>query len=263
MRDHWGHDPGDHVQAAATREQIVVAAVLTRQATDVHELPPMVEAANHNPLTLGQTQVGVLLADTGPALRGRITTALSPCERMRRMLTTKRGRRLYEHRHWMIEPVFGDIKENRGVRRFQQRGYQACASEWKLITTTHNLRKLYRRRLEHPSPGRSGLSGCPPPEPLLNPRRSGPLSPNPGRSITGGCRTTNPNRLRHYRYRPPAKKRGSARQPQLDGYTHAHLDGPPDTMPFLRLVWQWSMPWNMELPNETHVRTGYELQEHR
>ena len=50
----------------------------------------------------------------------------------------------------MIEPVFGDIKENRGIRRFQRRGFEACASEWKLIAATHNLRKLYRHGLKQP-----------------------------------------------------------------------------------------------------------------
>ena len=64
---------------------------------------------------------------------------------MRRTLTTKRGRRLYEQRRWMIEPVFGDVKDNRGIRRFQRRGFDACASEWKLIGASHNLRKLHRR----------------------------------------------------------------------------------------------------------------------
>ena len=64
---------------------------------------------------------------------------------MRRRLTTKRGRRLYEQRRWMIEPVFGDVKEKRGIRSFQRRGFDACAGEWKLISASHNLRKLHRR----------------------------------------------------------------------------------------------------------------------
>ncbi len=131
-------------------------------------------------------------ADAGPAPRGRIPTALSPRERLRRKLTTKRGRRLYEPRRWMLEPVFGDIKENRGVRRFQRRGFEACASEWTLIAATHNLRKLYRHRLKQPSPDPSCRPAL---EPPLEPRRSGPIGPNPARCITGGCRTTAPNRL--------------------------------------------------------------------
>ena len=43
--------------------------------------------------------------------RGRIPAGLSVRERMDRKLATQRGRRLYEQRRWMIEPVFGDVKE--------------------------------------------------------------------------------------------------------------------------------------------------------
>ena len=43
----------------------------------------------------------------------------------------------------MIEPVFGDIKFNRKLDRFQRRGRAACRSEWRLIAATHNLLKLH------------------------------------------------------------------------------------------------------------------------
>ena len=51
----------------------------------------------------------------GAPPRGRSPAGLSVREQMRRKLTTKRSRRLYEQRRWMIEPVFGQIKENRGA----------------------------------------------------------------------------------------------------------------------------------------------------
>jgi Transposase DDE domain len=44
----------------------------------------------------------------------------------------------------MIEPIFGQTKHNRGITRFQRRGISACRSEWRLITTTHNLLKLWK-----------------------------------------------------------------------------------------------------------------------
>jgi hypothetical protein len=44
----------------------------------------------------------------------------------------------------MIEPVFGDTKFNRKIDRFQRRGRAACHSEWRLITATHNLLKVWR-----------------------------------------------------------------------------------------------------------------------
>jgi hypothetical protein len=42
-----------------------------------------------------------------------------------------------------VEPVFGQIKELRGVRRFMQRGIEACRAEWRLHAAAHNLRKLW------------------------------------------------------------------------------------------------------------------------
>jgi hypothetical protein len=43
----------------------------------------------------------------------------------------------------MIEPVFGDMKFNRRIDRFQRRGRSAWRSEWRLIAATHNLLKLH------------------------------------------------------------------------------------------------------------------------
>ena len=47
----------------------------------------------------------------------------------------------------MIEPVFADTKFNRKIDRFLRRGRAACRSKWRLITATHNLRKLHQHRL--------------------------------------------------------------------------------------------------------------------
>jgi hypothetical protein len=43
--------------------------------------------------------------------------------------------------------VFGQIKGNRRIDRFQRRGRAAVQSEWRLINATHNLLKLHRHRL--------------------------------------------------------------------------------------------------------------------
>ena len=63
---------------------------------------------------------------------------------MRRALATPAGAELYRRRTAMIEPVFADTKFNRRIDRFQRRGRAACRSEWRLITATHNLLKLWR-----------------------------------------------------------------------------------------------------------------------
>jgi hypothetical protein len=58
------------------------------------------------------------------------------------MLTSPDGRAPYRKRQITIEPVVGQIKFNRQIRRFQRRGRAACRSEWRLIAATHNLLKL-------------------------------------------------------------------------------------------------------------------------
>ena len=63
---------------------------------------------------------------------------------MRRVLATDRGGELYAKRQGMIEPVFAHTKFNRRMDRFQRRGRSAVRSEWRLITATHNLLKLYK-----------------------------------------------------------------------------------------------------------------------
>jgi hypothetical protein len=44
----------------------------------------------------------------------------------------------------MIEPIFAHTKFNRRMDRFQRRGRSAVRSEWRLMTATHNLLKLYK-----------------------------------------------------------------------------------------------------------------------
>jgi hypothetical protein len=54
------------------------------------------------------------------------------------------GKALYALRRQTIEPVFGQIKDIRGARRYMRRGLAACEAEWKLLCGTHNLLKLWR-----------------------------------------------------------------------------------------------------------------------
>ena len=79
-----------------------------------------------------------------PAPQGRIPKHLSPRDRMRRKLRTKRGRQRYALRMETVESVFGQIKAGRGFRQFLLRGLGKVNGEWSLICTGHNLLKLFR-----------------------------------------------------------------------------------------------------------------------
>jgi DDE family transposase len=59
-------------------------------------------------------------------------------------LASPEGKAQYKLRKQTIEPVFGQIKELRGARRFLRRGLLACTAEWQLLCGTHNLLKLWR-----------------------------------------------------------------------------------------------------------------------
>jgi transposase len=76
------------------------------------------------------------------------TTAAAPTakEQMTAKLRTAGGRALYALRKTIVEPVFGQIKGARGIRRFLLRGLAKVRGEWRLICLTHNLLKLWRYR---------------------------------------------------------------------------------------------------------------------
>jgi len=65
-------------------------------------------------------------------------------ERMTAKVQTPEGKALYARRKVIVEPVFGQIKEARGFRRFLLRGLAKLRGEWRLVCLTHHLLKLWR-----------------------------------------------------------------------------------------------------------------------
>jgi transposase len=155
--------------AVDTHQQVIVAAEVTQQVTDREQLLPMVESIRTSTKSVPET----VLADAGywdtASLRELsqqgIQVLMSPdgevkpetglaqtvpkneeAMRMRQLLLSPTGRALYALRQATVEPVFGCIKEVRGLRRFRFRGFTRVQWEWKLICATHNLLKLFRHR---------------------------------------------------------------------------------------------------------------------
>lgn len=155
--------------------QVIVAANVTQEPNDKQQVKPLVEEIKKN--TNGDKPCKVsadngyfsesnieYLEDEGidgfiavgrqkhgdvpePARRGRIPKAATKQQRMSRKLQTKKGGEIYSKRKYIVEPVFGQIKEARGFRRFLLRGMQNVTAEWDLICLTHNLLKLFRSGL--------------------------------------------------------------------------------------------------------------------
>lgn len=73
--------------------------------------------------------------------------AKSVAEMMREKLKTAAGHAVYKMRKAVVEPVFGQIKERRGLRGFLMRGREKVAAEWQIICLTHNLLKLFQAKL--------------------------------------------------------------------------------------------------------------------
>jgi hypothetical protein len=157
--------------AVGEHSQVIVSQHVTNAAPDVQELIPVVRRISRelhrkprriladagywsqaNVETLEKMGIDPFVAperrkhsDPLPsAPRGRPPKNLSPKERMKRKLQTLSGRAAYAWRQILPEPVFGQIKQTRGFRQFLRRGLRAVGQEWALITTTHNVLKLYR-----------------------------------------------------------------------------------------------------------------------
>ena len=172
MRDnqHKNFVQGYNAQAAVDSQcQVVVAAELTQQVTDRSQLLPLVSSLCANTGTSPE----VVTADAGywdsvdlqdPVL-ATIDVLVAPdstygktkqkqagnaprhpmAEKMRERLASAEGKALYGMRKMVVEPVFGQIKQARGLRQFSFRGLSKVAAEWKLICATHTLLKLFRQ----------------------------------------------------------------------------------------------------------------------
>ena len=70
-------------------------------------------------------------------------------ERMAAQVRTPEGKALDARRKVIVKPVFGQIKEARGFRRFLLRGLEKIRGEWRLVCLTHNLLKLWRYGSAH------------------------------------------------------------------------------------------------------------------
>jgi transposase len=66
--------------------------------------------------------------------------------RMKARIDTPEGRARYAARFGVVEPVFGNLCYNKGLRRFTLRGQAKVDAQWKLFCLVHNIEKLARLR---------------------------------------------------------------------------------------------------------------------
>jgi len=65
--------------------------------------------------------------------------------RMRARLRSAAGKQRYRRRQALVEPVFGVLKEQRGMRRVRLRGLSKVSAEIALACTAFNLTRMWRR----------------------------------------------------------------------------------------------------------------------
>ena len=63
-------------------------------------------------------------------------------EAMRKRIDSPQGRELYGRRIATVEPVFGNLRYNKGLDRFTLRGRRKVDTQWKLYCMVHNIEKL-------------------------------------------------------------------------------------------------------------------------
>jgi hypothetical protein len=154
------------------KHQVIVATGLTQRADDKGEVEPILEKmalvlddipagmklsgdagyfSEDNVLTMEEFGLDPYIA-TGKMkhgekvlpVRGRPPKKIRVKERMSCKLRTKKGKKVYSRRKAVVEPVFGQIKQVRGLRQFLLRGLENVSAEWDLWCLSHNLLKLYR-----------------------------------------------------------------------------------------------------------------------
>jgi transposase len=150
------------------QQQAAPMAQATRAALDAAGIAPGAEESGARPLIPAALDTGYFSAPAVAALEREgfdpyiaterqrhhidptvsaaapATTATTVKEQMRAKLATKSGRAVYARRKTIVEPVFGQIKEARGFRRFLLRGLTKIRGEWRLVCLTHNLLKIWR-----------------------------------------------------------------------------------------------------------------------
>ena len=67
-------------------------------------------------------------------------------DRWRERMRAPAARACYAKRKAMVEPVFGVLKQQRGMRQFRRRGLEAVATEWTLATIAYNLTRMFSCR---------------------------------------------------------------------------------------------------------------------
>ncbi len=175
LRERGGFALGYTAEMAVSEDHLIVAQRVTLNRCDVPALVPLVEEveertgerpakaladagfySNENVRTLQERGIEVYLPD--PNLARELNTGKRACtigrnrvrspelKAMRKKLRSTAGRQVYERRKALVEPVFGVLKQQRGMRQFRTRGQVKVAAEFTLAAIAYNVTRLFARK---------------------------------------------------------------------------------------------------------------------
>lgn len=175
VRDKHHFVLGYTAEIAVSEDHFIVAQRVTKNKSDNQSLAPMVDEverqagqrpqrvladtgffSRENVAAMAERGIEAYVPDPGMAheLRtgerssriGRMKMKDPQLLRARRRLRTIAGRAWYKKRKALVEPVFGTLKQQRGMRQFERRGCAAVTVEWALASIAYNLTRYHTLR---------------------------------------------------------------------------------------------------------------------
>ena len=167
LRQRGGFVLGYTGEIAVSDDHLIVAQRVTQNVTDNASLAPMLDQVEQR----CGAPPGAALADSGffsidniehmerrnidayvpdsnlaselnLGTRCRVKARAPAHRRMRAKLRSPDGQAAYARRKAVVEPVFGVLKQQRGIRQFRTRGLQQVNNEFTLATLAYNITRL-------------------------------------------------------------------------------------------------------------------------
>ena len=167
LRQRGGFVLGYTGEIAVSDDHLIVAQRVTQNVTDNGSLAPMVDQTEQR----CGAPPGAALADSGffsidnieqmelrnidayvpdsnlaselnLGTRCRVKARAAAHRRMRAKLRSPAGQATYARRKAVVEPVFGVLKQQRGMRQFRTRGLKNVNNEFTLATLAYNITRL-------------------------------------------------------------------------------------------------------------------------
>jgi transposase len=175
LRSRDGWQLGYTAEIAVSQDHLIVAERVTQNASDNASLLPLVDEASRqcrgkpqrvsadtgffslqNLQGLQEREIDGYVPDANLSYElkgkgraqgiGKSKHLRDPAHRqMRRKLRDPAGRQIYAQRKAIVEPVFGVLKQQRGLRQFRLRGLQRVGIEFTLAAIGYNLSRLYHQ----------------------------------------------------------------------------------------------------------------------